>query len=633
MRENIRARMEYTLSASRQFTLQIAYAADYRRLFGAIWENTAQEKDVLKDVLKHGRVMLSAEAGSGKTWLLSRLALRASYDPGLVTVWISLKDLTSLGPASRDAEAVARSLVELANPPLKPVLTIYGAGPKVLVIADGLNEIAREYAQPALEALDELARRYPFVCLIVSDRLVRRSISLPRWKLLTVLPLAPAEIERVWHLEKTEPLPEKLGLLARPFFLDTALKANRVGNSNARAIELFFVDRVALDYHSLRQLSIVAFAAYARHRSRMFELSEIEGGLDPAVLTGLQESGTLRISGAEAWFSHHLLHDFLAAYDLVQRTDAWSAADFDVITLGAASFDALRLAVEQIPNRVGADRFVRAVYDWNYFGASYSLVDGHVSYEMQVMILAMIAEKRWDPVVATVQAALDALRLDGSAIANTMTTLPSRDTLIQLVQNIDTERKDFLTWRDLFGISDGTSAAPDLVARLASADPIQAWTLANVLRRCVLDDPALSVLLEIATEGSPVQRWRAVHALGVHPTRASATVVLNCLKDKDKWVRYGAVRSLVEQAATTGDKLLRDDLIGHLISAVQKNLLDVRMLNELARVLNVFPQPAGWAQSITPLVQQLVGVAVSAAEQERWAGVMEEISMAEGNDA
>ena len=66
-----------------------------------------------------------------------------------------------------------------------------------------------------------------------------------------------------------------------------------------------------------------------------------------------------------------------------------------------------------------ADDFVRKVYDWNPYAASYALSatvssKRRVSEEMEHVIAAMLAERLWDVVRPTAIRAGDALALLGS---------------------------------------------------------------------------------------------------------------------------------------------------------------------------------------------------------------------------
>lgn len=614
-----------TVSGKTPFRLRVAWSQGYEDLFDGRFVRVSEEGEMLDKSLECGRVLMSADAGSGKTWLLARLATHVFETTDAIPVWIFLQDLPATDVSPGEADHIARELIRLSYPPLKEVLSSRGRAPRVIVLADGLNEASREYVQPALEGLDELARRYPFISVVVTDRLARRPLTLSGWQLATVLPLSEGEVERVWRASEVRgPVPANMELLTRPFFLDKALTDKQVGESGAATMEIFYRDRLGLTVEALDSLSAAAFGVYGDRHSRVMDLSRFRERVGQSIVEHLDESGALKVKGNEAWFSHHLWHDFLASRYLAHHEQLWNRQSFDDITLGAASFDALRLTVEQIDRGAVADRFIRLVYDWNYTGAGYSLIEGRVSTEMHVAILAMLAEKRWDPAKITVQSVSDSLLLNNSTISKRMLAAKHRTELNQIVKSVQPKSEEFMRWQSAFSLEDGFPASRELVRKLCLKDPLEAWALSNSLRRCVLDGAATDEVIKIAHSVSPVQRWRAVHVLGMHGSEKTAAALFECLTDKDRWVRIGAIRSLVEQAAMT--PALRETLISRLISFIQAGSTDSPMLNELAKVLDIQPQPDDWAISVAPLVQQLIGAAENLVEQERWARVMANIA-------
>ncbi|MFF3090216.1 NACHT domain-containing protein [Streptomyces nojiriensis] len=629
MRSVAREKALRILSHEPVFRPQLAWCQGYDELFQSAFPDVSADKmvevDILNRAFEAGRIIISAEAGSGKTWTLARLALKAS-DSEIIPVWVPLRDLPATSAASVDPDYIMRELVNLSDPPLKSVLKFPGHAPRTIVLADGLNETSREYIGPALRALDELARRYPFLSVVVTDRLARRTVNSNRWLLSTVLPLQQEEIQRVWVAShKVAVLPADLGLLTRPFFLDRALKSEHMGASGAATLEVFYRGVLGIADDALEKVSFAAMHEYRQNQSRIMDLARFTKLAGKRNTKCLAESGTLKEKGESAWFVHHLLHDFLAARYLANNPKDWNSSSFDQATLGAVSFDALRLAVEQIEGVDRVDCFISLVYDWNYSAAGYSLIDGRVSKEMSTAILAMLAEKRWDPVRNTVEEVEDALRLNGSPLSTVMLESKDRSDLIAIVRDSMAGEYSFSSWREVFSLEDNSSVGPELIKRLCVDDSLEGWALSNSLRRCTLDRGASKELLRISRKSSPVCRWRAVHALGMHPSSKNASALQDRFADKDSWVRAGAVRSMVEQAAMSSNGS-RGNLFGYIISAVQAGHIDSRMLDVLAKSLNVRPRPAGWGESVAPLVQQLIGAAVNLDAQERWVEVMKEIA-------
>jgi HEAT repeats len=616
------------------FSLQLNWPDSYQQLLAGVGSERTDEDTLLERTLEVGRVLLASEAGSGKTWLLARLVNRTLASSDIIPILIQLKNLSSDEPLSqRDGiEPIIRSLLSIAVPDPQPLLAAPGFVPRVIMMVDGLNEVPRGTAEPVLAAVDELARRYPFLSVLISDRLVRRPIDLDRWKLATVLPLQEEVIRNVWtEAHESHGLPQVLGLLSRPFFLDTALVTDITASTESATIDAYFAQRVGVSQSDLAGLAETAFVAYATYQGRTMPEGWLRKRIKRSVFGRLIETDTIRTSRKRAWFTHHLLHDFLAARSLTTRDTEWGPRAFDIVTLAAASFDSLRLTVEQLPDVATADTLIRHVYDWNYYGAAYALVPGFVSEETRTVILAMLADKKWDPVWATVVQVTDALRFDGSVTAQQLLEANSREGLFDIVRRLGSSKVWFTQWVELFSTPDGTVVDNTTVEDLRTEDSITSWTLANVLRRCHLDESGMQSLLDMTSDNSAVIRWRAVHALGAHPSDQTAQALRHCLEDPDRWVRYGAIRSIVEVASRTSETQLRDNVFEWLMQLVQSRQLDSSVLRELGRALDVKPQPDGWAYTVAPLIQQLVGTSETLVEQDQWGRVMASILLLGGN--
>jgi hypothetical protein len=616
------------------FELKLDWPTSYQDLLAGVQVKRTQEDVLPTRTLETGRVVLSAEAGSGKTWLLARSIERTLAQPNAIPILIQLKNLFASSPMSNSdpPERVIRNLLSIAVPDPRFALTTTGDVPKLLLMVDGLNEVPRNVAELVISAVDELARRYPFLSVLITDRLVRRPIDLDRWRLATVLPLSDDEVRRAWsNAHEAKPLPEGLGLLKRPFFLDKALATDITADSEAGTIGAYFAISIGMSSADLDDLAQTAFTAYSEYRGRTMPAPWLRNRVPTWLLERLIQTDTVRINLDQAWFTHHLLHDYLAARSLASRKAEWGPGSFDIITLMAASFDSLRLTVEQLSDVADSDLLIRRIYDWNYYGAAYSLVPGYVSSETSVVILAMLADKRWDPIWATVVQVDDALRFDGSETARQLLEADGRDELFNIVRRFDSGQDWFRQWAELFTTPDGTTANQAMIAGLRTEDSIISWTLANVLRRCHIDTSAMNELFNVASDDSAVVRWRAMHVLGAHPSGRSAQLLRARLEDGDRWVRYGAVRSIIEIASR--DPELRDEVFSMLIELVQSAKLDDSMLRELGRALDIRPQPEGWAYVIAPLVQQLIGFSGTLAEQDGWIRVMESIIYASGSPA
>ena len=618
------------------FHLQLEWPASYEQLLGAADVEITPETALLERTLQNGRALLAAEAGSGKSWLLARMMEYALSAHNVIPVLIQLKNLSALQPPSEndDLEFTIGSLLSIAAPDPRSAFTVSDEIPSFVLMIDGLNEVPRNVAESVLAAADELARRYPFLSVLVADRLVRRAIDLDRWTLATILPLSDDEVRRVWTgAAHRHALPKDLGILTRPFFLNTALETDITASNEAGTISSYFIKFVHVSSKELDPLADVAFDAYAEYRGRTMPEDWLHQRVAERVYENLLASDAVRTSSGRAWFTHHLLHDFLAARSLTARESAWGPEAFDVVTLTAASFDSLRLTVEQLADIDRADTLIRRVYDWSYYGAAYALAPDCVSEETRTVILAMLADKKWDTIRATAIQVTDALRFDGSPTAQHLLAAQDRDDVFDVVRELASTQAWFTDWVTLFTTPDETVADESLVDGLRAEDSIISWTLANVLRRCHVADSGMSKLVTISADDSPVIRWRAVHVLGAIPTPDSIESLRPRLEDANRWVRYGAVRSIVEIAAGSLDPPLRDVALSILSELLQLEKFDDSMIRELGRALDVTRQPDGWAYAVAPLIQQLIGLSETVAEQDRWGRLMASIASRSNNSA
>jgi hypothetical protein len=82
------------------------------------------------------------------------------------------------------------------------------------------------------------------------------------------------------------------------------------------------------------------------------------------------------------------------------------------------------------------------------------------------------------------------------------------------------------------------------------------------------------------------------------------------------WVRYGAIRSLVEIALTK--ESLRRYVFTRLRDFVQSNDFDEQVAEEFARAVDLSKPVPGWIEAVQPVLELLWSKAKSQDEYERW---------------
>ncbi len=628
LQEAVKATVDKLEFCAPEFELTVGWATSYDDLFAGKVKQTS-ESAVLERALKVGRCIVSGRGGGGKTQMLHRV-MRSAFLQEVVCVLVNLKDWTKRDYqswdewTSSDIGAGAEFLLERFSQPSVDALSLDYLPPttKKLLVVDGLNEVIAPIGQRILQALDEFAGDQVGLSILVADRLSRRSFASPsRWALASVLPLAPEVIARHYNGPKTESL-------STPYFLNAALSEQAIGATPSQILQRFLLDHGGLAANELDTLAAAAYSLYADTGTRTFPFADLitKAGRDLANRL-VQAEVVVKIDSADdSQFAHHLLHDYLAARHVSRmRQEDWTPSVLRTISFGSSSFDTISMVLAQL-ERQRADKFLRCLYDWNLYAAAYALGDltdeaGGPSEEMQKVIFAMLAEKRFDLLTPTRQRAADALAIAQAKSAAKIRASASLPELLASLREAESTEQWFSEWVRLFTSTTDQTVRDEDLTHIQEEDSIPGWTVANVARRTQLTEGQLRSLRTWAGHKSPVVRWRVVHVLGAHPSTKNMQAVAERLKDdEDADVRYGAVRSIVEMAArtTTGD--LRSMVARTLVELTPKLVADKRVKEELKRALQIEPAeaPSGWSEFIANVTRKLYTAEGSPDEREAW---------------
>jgi hypothetical protein len=245
---------------------------------------------------------------------------------------------------------------------------------------------------------------------------------------------------------------------------------------------------------------------------------------------------------------------------------------------------------------------------------------------METILLAVLAEKRWDLFRWTKTKAEDSLRLFPELTVRPYIEANNLGEVCAHVHSHASQEPWFRKWITLF-CQPVDSSARDTLEMLDDKD-VFGWTAANVLRRQRLTKQELGKVASLLRHAPHATlRWRAAHVLGAFPTAEHTTLLLAHLKgDADEWVKYGCVRSLLEIAVR--DRSLRTRIIDSICqraAAIQEDAQDAQALKELQASLFVQEQAAphewtkaDWKAAITPLVETFHDAAPTEAARERW---------------
>ena len=388
-------------------------------------------------------------------------------------------------------------------------------------------------------------------------------------------------------------------------------------------------NRGKLDADGLSAAADVAFRAYEADQSRTFDRARFtDRGRDDVANTLLAGGILVHVGQNRVAFFHHWYHDYLASKHVAEHPALWSFENrhhtLDALTFKANSFDAIAFALELLPVESRGE-FLQAVFDWNPYAAGYALSEAGISErdiprETRLIILAMLAEKRFDRHFLSARRASDALDLlsqDDDAEKLRSTTKLSE--LLAFIASIDPQSDEFASWQRFFILKPDETAPSELVEALMAENSMFGWTAANVLKRVLLTDRELDAICCIARHSRAVVRWRAVHTMGAFSTEAFRAELLDRLdRDTDENVRYGALRSLVEIASR--DPTALPGVASALVERLDGIAESSRLLGELSNAVFLAKgsAPPSWAKEISRIFYALLDRAEDPIDAERW---------------
>jgi hypothetical protein len=264
-----------------------------------------------------------------------------------------------------------------------------------------------------------------------------------------------------------------------------------------------------------------------------------------------------------------------------------------------------------------------------FYGAGYAIAEARktvASREMQIVILAMLAERRFDFMLRTAERARDTLNLIRTPDAGRFQAARGLEDIFLILNEVNSAEAWFREWRVLYTREPGTQANDDEVLSLGGPDSIIGWTSSNVLKRLLLNDEQQAAVRNLLQEGEDaVMRWRAAHVLGAFPSRVNLEVLLAALSDHAVPVRFGSTRSLVEIAAR--DHRMTADVFRGLTAHAADIAEHRSVTEELQRAVFIARDkvPPHWNSAVFPLIGLLEAKLASAYKAEQWDRVLKEL--------
>ena len=617
-----------------KLTFKSKSAPDERMPIESLREKTMDEK----------RVILRGPAGSSKTITLGKLAGHLLEIDNIIPLFLNLRDwrkeyseeLSKLESTSQTFNLRLDILLRVSIVDLNLImLNDFPANSLKFILLDGLNEVYGEnIIRQIIDTLDEYIRlKAPNTYGLMADRLALRDF-LPRWRKYMLNPLDSEEVRREIGEETYAHLSQAdKNLLESPYFLDQALKSNspRLG-SKAKAIQSFFIDQMGFNKVPLDCLAKSAFNMYNEYHSPSFNAEKFKQEIGIDTWKKLLYAGVVKkpVNGYTQ-FDHQLKHDYLSSRYLAQNKEIWGMNSFDTVSFQSSSFEPLLMALEQLPDTLQGDEFVRSVYDWNWVAAITCVAKAvrnenrFCTQEMAITVLAIISEKLFDPMYWTRRRVRKILNMFPSEIADKFENTKNLKNLVTLVKDINYERKKrwFLKWKKLFSLLPEAPFGEKEIIIITERNSILGWTASNVIKRFNLNDADLRQLRTIYNshdENTPRDttiRWRVVHALGAFDIKENVKLLFFALdNDSYHWTRYGAARSLVEIAAKTENDNLCRDVIVKLKQRIE--ILPPKVMEEVGRAVFYKEAQASWYDQVIPLLEKVRDSQKTGSNRERW---------------
>lgn len=600
------------------------------------------ERGEVLDILEHDRlVVVTGKSGAGKSELLNAALRQLAADDDPLVVRVDLK--AGWSPAWAEAMPDAwygehldpsmDALLNAASPSLSVthLNEFLAAGAQVVLLVDALNEVPPEVARKIRLTLGQYVRQHLDVQVLATDRVADLDYRELHWTALDLPMLDPGEARRVvdskfgtgTYGQQPEARQE---ILRIPFFLDRALLQGTVEFTSRADLVTGYLLAGGLTEGDFDVVSEIALNVLLRGETTLSPADRVrlqEEGL----LEKLQQGGFLLEGPAGPVFAHQLIHQYFAGRWLAANPDLWRPDVMDAVTFFAASLDGVGMVVKAIADASGRDRFLQIVHDWNWRAAVLVLSEARagdraVSEATEQAILAMAAEKRFDPVEGTRDRINTLLEnVEGATAAEFREA--SEEALHGAIAAIDHgEIEWWEEWKTVFLAQEPQVLFADaMVERVVSEMPLIGWMASNALRRAA-PPPEVAELVRVLyrshsqpTAEHRAVRWRILHTLGAWPSSANAELLAEGIEDEHIWCRYGAARSLVEMAARTSDQDLRQTILARL--GEKWRGLDPEPLSQLAWASRYETADAAWPAAIQPLIEE-VRDAQQDEERERW---------------
>ncbi len=606
------------------FSYTVSRAWYYQDMRSGIFDTQAEPPYALIPDDLHPRYILHGGGGTGKSRIAQTL-IGPLIDRNLFPVFIDLKKYSlAKKPEDQESGRVVEDVLLLSAAPrrtTRELERLAGEG-KLVVVIDGINEVSRDERSSLVGYFQSLNRNGQVCYILMTDRLGPESLETFHHAAVDRLDIENVKtlFDEAFGPNSFQNLDEKLRIIyTRPFFLSLAVKTRQsfAGSKTwSNIFENFFLSQLRMETADLDLIAESTLDAFDSNGN--FELSSFQQRLGEERFKLLTSVDVL--SAEDGGFEHYLWRDYLVSRMLARDENRWKDQIFDAITTYSSSLECLSMTVEQLPDRVKKDNFLKKLFDWNYLAAARCIADfrenepeaRQLSLSIRSAILAAVAEKRFDGVQRTRERANEFLADHHYGFARPFVEAASEEALRQHVSTIHEPEEWFGKWKTLFTKANGAQSNPIEIELIASDDSLIGWAASNLARRSKLTDDDFRTVRGIyentADEDKKSVRWRVVHVLGAHPKPENASLLYQALgNDPYHWVQYGAARSVIEIAARS-ETALREQALGEVKDFIRtysptKLWMRRQILQETIESSFISHPAAGWKGAVRPLLR------------------------------
>jgi hypothetical protein len=474
------------------------------------------------------------------------------------------------------------------------------------IYLDGANEFAdSELRRSVLDLLNYMSRQFGATVIVTSrylDSELKGWISYIINKIdsVTLSKLLTDKFGTVGKLTQ-----KNLDYLSIPFFLNIALLNS---SPDIKSYSDFIYTHTLKNIPDakkeavLDELSKLAFDNY--FTPERFRFSESDINILAADLCVQDE--ILRQREDHFAFEHHLIYEFFVANQLSKSSNFWNRNTYDVASLdNKMSFELMQMTLEKMPSEQDGEKLLLSLYDWSFYATLHCLwyVDRQDKYPEQLAkaLILLLSEKLYDRFMHTRNQVVKYLErlynkfniigLSGSFNSDNILTLSNEKAAEAYRIIINQNAPSFLgsayeEWYTFFSREFLTLEENDL-KQIKHESSIRGWSTANVIRRHTYSDKnelQLRTMLEFTEDN--IIKWRIVHAMGQCRENDSVEALMNTLINYPyKWVKYGAIRSLMEIVIFGLDLESASTLLHRIFEVFKTHTFDETVIEEFRTCL------------------------------------------------